>query len=91
MNTKNDQSRFDSLFSVAQKPEVSPESSPIPKINALDESNPLAKSKDPNYQRTTIYLRKDLHRQLKSAAVNHDREISAIVEELVEQWLDIER
>lgn len=37
-------------------------------------------------QRTTFYLPKSLHRRLKIADLEEDREISAIVEELVEGW-----
>ena len=48
----------------------------------------LSKSKDPEYQRTTIYLPKDLHRRLKAEAVVSDREISDIVETLVAEWLE---
>lgn len=46
-----------------------------------------SKSKDPTYQRTTIYLPKSLHRRLKAAAIAEEREISAVVESLVSDWL----
>jgi hypothetical protein len=48
-----------------------------------------SKSKDPAYQRTTIYLPKSMHRRLKAAAANEEKEMSAIVEELIEQWLSL--
>jgi hypothetical protein len=37
--------------------------------------------------RTTVYLPKRLHQQLKAAAVEEDREMSGIVEELIDTWL----
>jgi len=55
----------------------------------LDIQKPrLSKSKDPSYQRTTVYLPKELHRRLKVTAMTSDREISEIVETLVTEWLD---
>lgn len=47
----------------------------------------LSKSKNPTYQRTTLYLPKALHRQFKRAAVDEDREMSEIMEELIQDWL----
>jgi hypothetical protein len=35
----------------------------------------------------TVYLPKRLHQQLKAAAIQEDREMSAIVEELIDTWL----
>lgn len=46
-----------------------------------------SKSKDPNYQRTTVYLPKKLHRELRAAAIGEGREMSDVIAELVEQWL----
>lgn len=48
----------------------------------------LSKSKDPHYQRTTIYIPKPLHRKLKAIAAEDDREISDIVETLVQDWIE---
>lgn len=47
-----------------------------------------AKGKNPNYQRTTLYLPKDLHREFKLAALEEDQEMSDIVEQLVSDWLN---
>jgi hypothetical protein len=47
----------------------------------------LSKSKDPNFVRTTVYLPKLLHRQLKSAAAQSDQEMSELVEKSVTQYL----
>ena len=50
-------------------------------------SCPNCKSSDPNYMRTTVYLPRQVHRRLKSAAADKEKEISEIVEMLVEDWL----
>jgi hypothetical protein len=77
-------SRFDALMKNVAKADqhiVSDE----PEQEPADRQ--LAKNKDPNYQRTTLYLPKSLHRKLKAAAANSDREMSDIMQELIEQWL----
>ncbi len=77
---KDSSSRFDALFGAAK---------PLEQTSASTESKPARKSKstDPDYVRTTVYLRKRLHKQLKAAAADEEREMSEILEELVEQWL----
>jgi hypothetical protein len=50
----------------------------------------LAKSKNPSYQRLTVYLTKSVHRKLKVKAIESDREMSEIIEDLVESFLDKE-
>ena len=91
MSTKKEGSRFDNLFGAARSSKA---------IETLGHSDARtsndtehldiqkSKSKDPNYQRTTIYLPKAMHRRLKAAAAHEEKEMSAIVEELLEQWLD---
>lgn len=54
---------------------------------ATEEVAQLSKTKDPNFTRTTIYLPKMLHRKLKARAAEEGREMSEIVETLVEEWL----
>lgn len=82
MNKKKDGSRFDDLISTVRS--RTQEEMPQP-----TESKPVRKTKstDPDYIRTTIYLPKQLHKKLKAAAVDEDREMSEIIEELVNQWL----
>ena len=70
-------SRFDELFNVTKK---EPLAEP-PK------SAKISKSKDPNYIRTTVYLPKELHRLLKSVALEDDLEMSAIVEASIFEYL----
>lgn len=47
-----------------------------------------AKSVDPNYTRTTLYLPKKMHKKLKGIALEKETEMSSIVEELIEGWLN---
>jgi hypothetical protein len=77
---KDSSSRFDALFGVARQQEQTP---------APAEQKPVKKTKstDPDYVRTTVYLPKRLHKQLKAAAADEEREMSEILEGLVEQWL----
>jgi hypothetical protein len=90
MSTKKEGSRFDNLFGAARSgktaetPERLDQTSDTPQHLDIQTS----KSKDPNYQRTTIYLPKVMHKRLKAAAANEEKEMSAIVEELLEQWLN---
>lgn len=80
LSKKKDSSRFDALFGAAKQKEQAAEST---------DSKPARKSKstDPDYVRTTVYLPKHLHKRLKAAAADEEREMSDVVEELVEQWL----
>ncbi|MEM9770007.1 MAG: CopG family transcriptional regulator [Cyanobacteria bacterium P01_D01_bin.73] len=69
-----------------------PKNPDIQTLESLDvQTSKLSKSKDPAYQRTTIYLPKTLHRQLKIAAMEGEREISEVVQSLVEEWLESKR
>lgn len=51
-------------------------------------SESLAKSKDPDYARATIYLPKTLHKRLKLAATVSEIEMSDIAEQAITKWLD---
>jgi Ribbon-helix-helix protein, copG family len=82
-----DESRFENLFKVARSQPS--ESAAVEPGQVVDEGDrQLAKHKNPGYQRTTLYLPKALHRKLKAAAAESDREMSDIMEELVMQWLE---
>ncbi|MBD1853944.1 CopG family transcriptional regulator [Cyanobacteria bacterium FACHB-502] len=84
---KEQQTRFDALFGAARQPQE-PETETQPTIDNDSPAEPIAKGKDPNYQRTTVYLPKALHRKLKTAAIAQEREMSDIIEKLIEKWLD---
>ncbi len=89
MNKKNG-SRFDTLFS-----EAGASRTDLPKSEAEDvlelgattsSSKRTTKSTDPDYIRATIYLPKEMHRQIKVAAIVEEREMSDIVAEAVSQY-----
>ncbi|MBD2361110.1 CopG family transcriptional regulator [Anabaena minutissima FACHB-250] len=82
MNNKKKASRFDDLIDAARSRQQRDQPQPTP-----DTSTSVTKSTDPAYTRTTIYLPKQLHRQLKAVAASQERQMSDIVAELVEQWL----
>jgi hypothetical protein len=46
-----------------------------------------SKSSNQSYIRTTFYLPRHLHKQLKIVAAHKDRDMSGIIEELLESWL----
>ena len=71
-------SRFDDLLKAKKLKPGEPDVSP---------STALSKSRDPNFVRTTVYLPKILHRQLKSAAAQSGQEMSELVEKSVTQYL----
>ncbi|MDJ0570225.1 MAG: ribbon-helix-helix domain-containing protein [Pleurocapsa sp. MO_192.B19] len=48
----------------------------------------VAKSANPDYTRTTVYLPKKMHKKLKAIAIDEEKEMSSIVEELIETWLN---
>jgi len=81
MSKKKDSgNRFDALLGAARQQEQTP--TPF-----LARCTKKSKSTDPDYVRTTVYLPKRLHKQLKVAAADEEREMSEILEGLVEQWL----
>jgi len=45
------------------------------------------KSKDPEFKRTTVYLRKQTHLKLRAAAIAEGQDMSEILQELAEAWL----
>jgi hypothetical protein len=46
-----------------------------------------AKSQNPDFVKLTAYVPKELHRAAKARLVEHGREISDLIEELVADWL----
>lgn len=81
--SKKKVSRFDELIDAARSRQKRD------KRQELNEEKSTLKSKstDPDYVRTTVYLPKKLHRQLKLAAATEERQMSDIMAELVEKWL----
>jgi hypothetical protein len=73
-------SRFDDLLKAKKLKPGEPNLEPAP-------TAALPKSKDPNFVRATVYLPKQMHRDLKSAAAQSGEEISELVEKSVAQYL----
>ena len=65
--------------------DVSNTKAPISKRSDVQMSK--AKSANPDYVRTTIYIPKKMHKKLKAIAVEEEREMSEIMEELLDNWL----
>lgn len=86
--SKKGGSRFDDLFGAARTSSKEPESELKP-----IEKTPVRKTKstDPDYIRTTVYLPKQLHKQLKSAAAYEEREMSDIMTQAIAQYLESRR
>lgn len=89
MNKKSG-SRFDDLFGAARSGSLEQESVVTP-ANLTPAPKPLSKSTDPDYIRTTVYLTKQLHKQLKAAAADEEREMSEIAEEAIARYLEERR
>ncbi|MBF2063052.1 MAG: CopG family transcriptional regulator [Calothrix sp. C42_A2020_038] len=87
MSNKKKVSRFDDLIDAARSRQQRDELS----SHEEDKLGFRSKSTDPNYIRTTVYLPKQLHRRMKTAALSQDRQMSDIIAELVEQWLEESR
>lgn len=85
--TKKSGSRFDDLFGAARSSSLEQESVVTP-TDLTPTPKPLSKSTDPDYIRTTVYLPKQLHKQLKATAANDEREMSEIAEEAIAQYLE---
>lgn len=78
-------SRFDAFFSAAQIAAPNEEQSSTQTSKRLDVQ--MSKSKNPEYQRTTVYMPKQLHRKFKAAAAVRGEDMSDIVSSLVEEYL----
>lgn len=85
---KDGNSRFDALFGAAKQGKGNEQSSDIQTSKQVDAQ--MSKSKDPDFQRTTIYMPRTLHRRFKAAVAIRDEDMSDIVTLLVEQWLERE-
>jgi hypothetical protein len=82
MTDKKKTSRFDELINAAltrkQRDNI---------LHTNEKPTRNTKSTDPNYTRTTVYLPKQLHRQLKATAADEDKQMSDIIIQLLEEWL----
>lgn len=55
--------------------------------NPQSSQRPMGKSRDPNYKQLGLYVRKDIHRKVKSKAAADEIELSELVERLLINWL----
>jgi hypothetical protein len=89
MNKKNG-SRFDTLFSEAGAARTDLPKSETEDVLEIEAKTPSSKqttkSTDPDYTRATIYLPKEMHRQIKVAAIVEEREMSDIVAEAISRY-----
>ena len=91
--TRNRPSKFKDIFDQKNEPaappieEVEP---PVPAQALRRRQKAPAKSKDPNYAPVTLYLRKGTYQnvQIRLLAMGRRREVSELVGELLEAWLD---
>lgn len=79
------ESRFDSLFGEIQKPAEEKASNSLGS-KCLDVQT--SKSKNPDYQRTTIYIPKTLHARFKASAALCGKDMSDILADLVDEWVN---
>lgn len=92
--TKSTRSKFKDIFEQTDRVDptlVEGEEHSTPAKAPARSSKPLAKSKDPNYAPTTVYLRKDTYQnvQIRLLAMGRRREVSELVGELLEGWLEM--
>ncbi len=95
--TTKSASAFDALVSL-RKPanhsdsQTGDQPGTVPPRNRAAKSSPepstgLAKSVDPDYIKFTTYVRKDTHRAVKVKITERDEELSDLVEQLLQSWL----
>jgi hypothetical protein len=46
------------------------------------------KRSNPDYEQASIYIRKDTHRALKHRALDEERDVSDVLQELAAGWID---
>ena len=71
-------SRFGALGAVLNQ-KKSVEDSPVKKV---------AKSRNPDYAQTTVYLARDMYGDLQKALTDEKQEYSQLVENLLRDWLN---
>jgi hypothetical protein len=77
-------SRFQGMFE-----EVEAISRAEPMVDAAVKTDKrTTKSTDPSYTRFNFYLPKDLHKQVKTLAAQDEREMSDIVVEAINQYME---
>lgn len=57
----------------------------------LPKSKRLPKNKDPEFQRTTVYLPKSLLKQIKIAAAQEELDASELIAKATQEWIEARR
>jgi hypothetical protein len=87
-NSQTSKPRNDSDLKSESQADVRRGASPLGHSAHTDvQPSKKAKSVNPDYTRTTVYLPKKMHKKLKAIALDEEREMSSILEELIETWL----
>jgi hypothetical protein len=68
---------------VEREPEQEEQPAPPPAKRA---ARPLAKSKDPNYKPTTLYVRRQTFNSAQTKLIGGERDLSDVVDALLAKW-----
>src|SRR5258707_10753634 len=85
-------SAFDELVKLRRQPTGQPDIRPSSQPTVQTAIQPAvqtgrAKSSDDGYVKFTTYIRRETHRAIKLKMVEQGREMSDLVEEVLEKWL----
>lgn len=83
-------SQFAAIFKPNQNETAASE---VPTPEVVSQPTPIkGKYRNPDYTQTTVYLRRTVHRRVKTALtlVEKEQDFSELVETLLEQWLVIQ-
>ena len=86
-DVQNSQAKIQEPNSTTSDVEPSKNSNTSTSMHSNIQTSKKAKSANPDYMRTTVYLPKKMHKKLKAIALEEEKEMSSIVEELIEAWL----
>ena len=80
-------SKFDGVLGRSDKPTKAGPTGPSTRGKSAPSTR--GKSTDPNYQKTTVYLSKDLHRNVKIACLKATSplDMSDVIEQQLANWL----
>ncbi len=68
--------------------QLDPASSPEVDVNDDPPTKAIAKSKDPNFKRTTLYLSKELHLKLRTHTLTTEQDMSELVEQVISEYFE---
>ena len=83
LNVQTAKSPFADLMKLHEAPTASAATAPEP----ITASRKRGKSADPEYVKLTSYIRRQTHLQVKKRLLDQGREISELVEDLMDSWL----